>query len=85
MAGESAHALIEQRGHILIVTMNRPEARNALSGEMLSIMVEAWDRSRAKKCARPRTADRRPAGRSTSAGITSSTTVHPGPTLIAVA
>ena len=24
--------------------MNRPEARNALSGEMLSIMVEAWDR-----------------------------------------
>ena len=44
MAGESAHALIEQRGHVLIVTMNRPEARNALSGEMLSIMVEAWDR-----------------------------------------
>ena len=37
-------ALIEQRGHTLIVTMNRPEARNALSGEMLSIMVEAWDR-----------------------------------------
>ncbi len=44
MAGETAHALIEQRGHVLIVTMNRPEARNALSGEMLSIMVEAWDR-----------------------------------------
>ena len=37
-------ALIEQRGHVLIVTMNRPESRNALSGEMLSIMVEAWDR-----------------------------------------
>ena len=36
-----ADALIEQRGHILIVTMNRPESRNALSGEMLSIMVEA--------------------------------------------
>ena len=44
MAGESAHALIEQRGHVLIVTMNRPQARNALSGEMLSIMVDAWDR-----------------------------------------
>ena len=44
MATEDAHALIEQRGHVLIVTMNRPEARNALSGEMLSIMVEAWDR-----------------------------------------
>ena len=37
-------ALIEQRGHTLIVTMNRPESRNALSGEMLAIMVEAWDR-----------------------------------------
>ena len=37
-------ALIEQRGHTLIVTLNRPEARNALSTEMLAIMVEAWDR-----------------------------------------
>ena len=43
-AAAMADALIEQRGHVLIVTMNRPEARNALSGEMLSIMVEAWDR-----------------------------------------
>jgi enoyl-CoA hydratase len=24
--------------------LNRPEARNALSTEMLSIMVQAWDR-----------------------------------------
>lgn len=39
-----ADALIEQRGHTLVVTLNRPEARNALSTEMLSIMVEAWDR-----------------------------------------
>jgi enoyl-CoA hydratase len=38
------HALVEQRGHTLIVTMNRPASRNALSGEMLSIMVAAWDR-----------------------------------------
>jgi enoyl-CoA hydratase len=37
-------ALVEQRGHTLIVTLNRPEARNALSTEMLSIMVAAWDR-----------------------------------------
>ena len=44
MAPDSSDALIEQRGHILIVTMNRPESRNALSGEMLQIMVEAWDR-----------------------------------------
>ena len=37
-------AIIEQRGHTLILTLNRPQARNALSTEMLSIMVEAWDR-----------------------------------------
>ena len=37
-------ALIEQRGQTLILTLNRPEARNALSTEMLSIMVDAWDR-----------------------------------------
>jgi len=39
-----ADALVEQRGHTLIVTMNRPEKRNALSTEMMEIMVEAWDR-----------------------------------------
>nr|PZN14452.1 MAG: crotonase/enoyl-CoA hydratase family protein [Mycolicibacterium hassiacum] len=44
-AGSQPHALIEQRGHTLILTLNRPEARNALSSEMLSIMVEAWDRA----------------------------------------
>jgi enoyl-CoA hydratase len=36
-------ALIEQRDHVLIVTMNRPEARNALSGPMLALMRQAWD------------------------------------------
>src|ERR1700733_9229199 len=39
-----ADALIEQREHVLIVTMNRPEARNALSGPMMAVMREAWDR-----------------------------------------
>ena len=37
-------ALVEQRGHTLIVTLNRPHARNALSTEMMEIMVAAWDR-----------------------------------------
>jgi enoyl-CoA hydratase len=37
------HALIERRGHVLIVTMNRPEARNALSAPMLALMRQAWD------------------------------------------
>ena len=38
------HCLVEQDGHKLIVTMNRPERRNALSGEMLATMEQAWDR-----------------------------------------
>ncbi|MGI5128142.1 crotonase/enoyl-CoA hydratase family protein [Pseudonocardia sp. CA-107938] len=37
------HCLVERRGAVLIVTMNRPEARNALSAEMMAIMREAWD------------------------------------------
>jgi enoyl-CoA hydratase len=38
------HALVEKRGHTLVVTMNRPEVRNAISGEMMAIMVDAWNR-----------------------------------------
>ena len=37
------HALIERRDHVLIVTMNRPQARNALSGPMMALMRQAWD------------------------------------------
>ncbi len=40
---EEPHALIERRDHVLIVTMNRPAARNALSGPMLELMRQAWD------------------------------------------
>jgi enoyl-CoA hydratase len=43
-AGEQPHALVEQRGQVLIVTLNRPAARNALSGPMMAIMKDAWDR-----------------------------------------
>ena len=39
-----AHALVEKEGHVLVVTMNRPEARNALSPDMLWRMYEAWRR-----------------------------------------
>ncbi|MBF6211861.1 crotonase/enoyl-CoA hydratase family protein [Nocardia puris] len=38
------HCLVEKRDHVLVVTMNRPEARNALSAEMMAIMRDAWDR-----------------------------------------
>jgi enoyl-CoA hydratase len=44
-AGEAPHALVEQDGHKLVVTMNRPQARNALSGDMLAIMEQAWVRA----------------------------------------
>jgi enoyl-CoA hydratase len=37
------HALVERHGHTLLVTMNRPEARNAITGEMMAIMIEAWN------------------------------------------
>jgi enoyl-CoA hydratase len=41
---EQPHALVELREHVLIVTLNRPRARNALSGPMMAIMKDAWDR-----------------------------------------
>ncbi len=41
---DAPHALVELVDHTLVVTMNRPEKKNALSGEMLAIMADAWDR-----------------------------------------
>ena len=40
---DDQHCLVDKRGHVLIVTMNRPEARNALSGPMLAGMTAAWN------------------------------------------
>ena len=37
------HLLVEKHGHIVTVTMNRPEARNAFSPEMMARMADAWD------------------------------------------
>jgi enoyl-CoA hydratase/carnithine racemase len=39
----SDHLLVEKSGHVVIVTMNRPEARNAFSPEMMARMADAWD------------------------------------------
>jgi enoyl-CoA hydratase len=36
------HLLVEREDHTLIVTMNRPEAKNALSSAMLAGMADAW-------------------------------------------
>jgi enoyl-CoA hydratase len=39
---QAPHCLVERDGHVLTVTLNRPEARNALSSEMLARMYDAW-------------------------------------------
>ncbi|GGK64185.1 enoyl-CoA hydratase [Sphaerisporangium melleum] len=36
------HCRIERDGHVVIVTMDRPEARNALSTDMLVGLADAW-------------------------------------------
>ncbi|MBT9447543.1 MAG: enoyl-CoA hydratase/isomerase family protein [Hyphomonadaceae bacterium] len=36
----------ERRGHVAIITLNRPEARNAISPEMLVRLAEAWTQVR---------------------------------------
>ncbi len=36
------HCLLERDGHVLLVTLNRPEAKNALSPGMLAGMYRAW-------------------------------------------
>ncbi len=38
------HCLVTEEDGVLVVTLNRPEARNALSPEMTRIMTEAWRR-----------------------------------------
>ncbi|MEZ4287424.1 MAG: crotonase/enoyl-CoA hydratase family protein [Polyangiales bacterium] len=40
---EAPHLLTERVGHVLVITMNRPESRNALSFEMTSLLEKAWD------------------------------------------
>ena len=40
---DSPDLLVERDGHVLVLTMNRPEARNALSLDMLDRMSNAWD------------------------------------------
>jgi len=38
----TAHCTVERDGHVVTVTMRRPEARNALSTDMLVGMADAW-------------------------------------------
>ena len=41
-ADHQPHARLEIDGHIALLTLDRPEAKNALSGEMLVRMADAW-------------------------------------------
>ena len=36
------HCLLERDGHVLVITLNRPEAKNALSPGMLAGMYRGW-------------------------------------------
>jgi enoyl-CoA hydratase len=40
---EDQHLLVEREGNVLVLTMNRPERRNALSPSMMAKMSECWD------------------------------------------
>lgn len=40
---EEPHLMHERDGHVLTLTMNRPDSRNALSSEMVVRMADAWE------------------------------------------
>ncbi len=42
MAEEQSHLLVEKKDGVMILTMNRPAARNSLSPQMLVKLGEAW-------------------------------------------
>ncbi len=39
---EDSHLIVERDGHVLTLTMNRPQARNAFGAEMLVRLADAW-------------------------------------------
>ena len=45
MTASPEHLLVEKTGHVLVARMNRPEAKNAFSPNMLARMLEAWERA----------------------------------------
>ncbi len=44
MSTQQPAVLFEQRDGVAVVTMNRPEVRNAINPEMLCRLADAWDR-----------------------------------------
>ncbi|HEX6418441.1 MAG TPA: crotonase/enoyl-CoA hydratase family protein [Acidimicrobiales bacterium] len=45
--GGQGHLLVERDGHVMVVTMNRPARKNALSPEMMAGMAAAWEEANA--------------------------------------
>ncbi|MBF6175679.1 enoyl-CoA hydratase-related protein [Nocardia blacklockiae] len=43
MSGTGESVLFERAGAVAVVTMNRPERRNALNLEMIGLLARAWD------------------------------------------
>ena len=37
------HLIVEREGHVVTVTMNRPERKNSMGAEMLVRLADAWD------------------------------------------
>jgi enoyl-CoA hydratase len=75
---EEPHVLTEQRGHVLVVTMNRPQARNALSQEMFRLLTQAWDRADADSSVRSCVLAGAGGAFCAGADLKAMTRVHPG-------
>ena len=43
MSAAAPHLVVEREGHVVTLTLNRPEARNAMDAEMLVRLADAWD------------------------------------------
>ena len=76
------HCLVEKRGHVLIVTLNRPQqACNALSLEMMATMREAWGSGRRRSRHPGRDPHRRPVVRSAGMDLKAMRDNAPGDTV----
>ena len=46
MAELEPHLKFERDGDVVILTMNNPRRRNALTPQMITLMAQAWDQDR---------------------------------------